>query len=426
MKLMKVLTYFILGLGIFLVSCSNQNVNTTNFSQVYGTKNVTIKPEYLVYHFSEQKTKLYFKINSNQILYARKDKTQPYQAQIILHYELFSAENKKEIVDSATIKVYDTVKEKTSKWLSGEFEVKANLGKKYTLKVYATDKNRNNTHEKSIEVNKLSKATDQFFLLTKQDDSSIMFDHFVSEPTNVIVTSELNKGSEIYAFQYFREFPIAAPPFANSVQKPFQYKPDEQHKLPINDQGQFNYLLLNTGFIHFIRDTTKKEGLTIFGFEGNYPKIKNIFGMVDPLRFISSNTEFDELTGSENKKKSIDVFWLSKAGNEDRAREVIKKYYNRVEDANDNFTSYVEGWKTDRGMVSIVYGTPKTVRTARDEEIWYYGEETNSFSLQFTFVKVDNPFSQNDYKLLRAAAYKTSWYRAVDAWRSGRVYWAQY
>jgi hypothetical protein len=38
---------------------------------------------------------------------------------------------------------------------------------------------------------------------------------------------------------------------------------------------------------------------------------------------------------------------------------------------------------------------------------------------------VDNPFSDNDFKLQRSPGYKSNWYRAVDAWRSGRVYWAQ-
>ena len=147
--------------------------------------------------------------------------------------------------------------------------------------------------------------------------------------------------------------------------------------------------------------------------------------MVDPIRFISSNSEFEKLTSGIKTKKEVDEFWLVKCGTEDRAREIIKKYYNRVQDANELFTSYVEGWKTDRGMVSLIFGSPKTVRKARDEEVWYYGEENNALALQFTFVQVDNPFSDNDYKLLRAPSYKSNWYRAVEAWRSGRVYWAQ-
>jgi hypothetical protein len=43
-------------------------------------------------------------------------------------------------------------------------------------------------------------------------------------------------------------------------------------------------------------------------------------------------------------------------------------------------------------------------------------------ALSFTFVKLDNPFSDNDYALQRSANYRNLWYNAVDLWREGRVY----
>ncbi|CAG5087141.1 hypothetical protein CRYO30217_03398 [Parvicella tangerina] len=407
-------------------SCSNQGVQGSNFSQVYGKKNVTITPDYLVYHHARDKSTLHFQFNSTQVLYARKDKSQPYQSKVKIHYEAYAVDNKKELVDSSSLMIYDTVEKKVTKLINGKIDLSLELGKKYYLRVFATDLNRNNTFEKLLMVDKVNESSAQFYLIRNKQDSAIFYNNYTIDRTPVIVQSEVNKGKKIFAYQYFRSFPIAAPPFAHPNHNSFNYQPDEKHEVAINEAGKFEYLLLDTGFVHFVIDTTQRKGLTVFGFENNYPKIKNVFGMVPPLRFISSNSEFDELNNSENTKKSVDLFWLSKAGDEDRGREVIKRYYNRVQDANDNFTSYVEGWKTDRGMVSIVYGTPKSVRVQRDEEIWYYGEETNSFSLQFTFVKVDNPFTQNDYKLIRATSYKSSWYRAVDIWRSGRAYWAQY
>lgn len=413
-------------LMLVVQSCSNHSVQGSNFSQIYGTKNVTITPDYVIYHQSKSTSRLHFQFNSTQVLYARKDKSQPYHSSVKIHYEAYAMDNKKEIVDSASIMIYDTVEKKVSKLISGQLELNLKSGKKYYLRVFATDLNRNNTFEKYLTVDKVNESSSQFYLITSKKDSSIFYNNYTVDPVEVVIQSEVNKGKEIFANQYFRSFPTAAPPFAHPSHKAFNYQPDERHLVKIGDDGKFDYLLLDTGFVHFVLDTSQKEGLTVFGFENNYPKIKNVFGMIAPLRFISSNNEFDELNNSEDTKKAIDLFWLAKAGDEDRGREVIKRYYNRVQDANDNFTSYVEGWKTDRGMVSIIYGTPKSVRVQRDEEIWYYGEETNSFSLQFTFVKVDNPFTDNDFKLIRATSYKSSWYRAVDVWRSGRTYWAQY
>lgn len=411
---------------LMIQSCTNQNVQGSNFSQVYGTKNVTITPDYLVYHKSDDLSKLHFQFNSTQVLYARKDKSQPYQSKVKIHYETYAFENKKEMLDSASMMIYDTVEKKMAKLINGEMNLKLKSGKKYYLRVFATDLNRNNTFEKLLIVDKVNESSSQYYLIRNKKDSSIFYNNYTIDRVEVVIQSEVNKGKSIYANQYFRNFPIAAPPFAHPNHAAFNYQPDERHKIAIGEDGKFDYFLLDTGFVHFVIDTSQKKGLTVFGFENNYPKIKNVFGMIPPLRFISSNSEFDELNNTDDTKKAVDLFWLSKSGDEDRGREVIKRYYNRVQDANDNFTSYVEGWKTDRGMVSIVYGTPKSVRVQRDEEIWYYGEETNSFSLQFTFVKVDNPFTQNDYKLIRATSYKSSWYRAVDVWRSGRAYWAQY
>lgn len=411
---------------MLLQGCSNQSIQGSKFSQVYGSKNVTIAPDYIVYHNSSQTSNLFFQFNSKQVLYARKDKSQPYQSKVKIHYEAYSYENKKELVDSATLMIYDTVEKKESKLIEGQLDLNLKKGFKYYLRVYATDLNRNTTHEKIVLVDKVNESGSQFYLIKDKADGSIFYDNYTVDPVEVMIYSKVNKGKELFADQYFRSFPIAAPPFAHSSQNAFNYQPDERHKISVSDDGEFEYLLLDTGFVHFVLDTTQKEGLTIFGFDNNYPEISNVFGMIGPLRFISSNAEFEDLNNSPEVKKAIDMFWLSKAGNEDKGREVIKRYYNRVQDANGNFSSYLEGWKTDRGMISIVYGTPKSIRTQRDEEIWFYGEETNSFSLQFTFVKVDNPFTENDFKLVRATSYKSSWYRAVDIWRSGRPYWAQY
>ena len=81
---------------------------------------------------------------------------------------------------------------------------------------------------------------------------------------------------------------------------------------------------------------------------------------------------------AEDKKLALDKFWLAKAGSEERGKELIRKYYNRVQDANNYFSSYTEGWRTDRGMISIIFGKPNVVTRTRREEIWSYGEEPNN------------------------------------------------
>ncbi len=411
--------------GLLFFSCAKQVNTNTNYAHLYNGKNTTIQPDYVVYHRSKEKTELHFRINSNDILYARKDKSQPYVARVKIHYALFGPESRKLVLDSATVFVEDETAKKSSKYLTGKIDVKASFGKDYTLRVTAIDMNRNNSNDQVLALKKTSVSDAQFFLVKEKETGKLLFTNYLNKPLMVEVISEENKGKFVHIQRYYRDFPIAAPPFSSTNTKPFDYKPEESVEQIINDEGKFVCEFLDSGFVHLVMDTSKREGLTFFGFSKNFPDIKNVFGMVEPLRYISSNSEYEKLTETEDVKKHIDEFWLLKCGTEDRAREIIKKYYNRVQDANNLFTSYIEGWKTDRGMVSLIFGSPKTVRKARDEEVWFYGEENNALALQFTFVQVDNPFSDNDYKLLRSPSYKSNWYRAVDAWRSGRVYWAQ-
>jgi GWxTD domain-containing protein len=124
-------------------------------------------------------------------------------------------------------------------------------------------------------------------------------------------------------------------------------------------------------------------------------------------------------------KDAVDKFWLNKINSNERARNLIINYYSRVQLANDLFTSHVEGWKTDRGLISIIFGSPNYVRKNKHYETWIYGNDHNSNTIKFTFEKIKNPFSSNDFFLKRSYAYKTPWYIAVENWRSGKVYWLQ-
>ena len=111
----------------------------------------------------------------------------------------------------------------------------------------------------------------------------------------------------------------------------------------------------------------------------------------------------------------------NQAGSRERAREAIAAYYGRVESADRHFTSYTQGWKTDRGLVHIIFGTPTTIRKDDRSETWIYGDETNLMSLMFAFHKRDDPFSDNDLVLQRDPQLKTAWYRNVESWRNGRI-----
>ena len=125
---------------------------------------------------------------------------------------------------------------------------------------------------------------------------------------------------------------------------------------------------------------------------------------------------------TSEQKTMLDSFLVNLTNNKNRAKEVVKNYFSRVQNANLLFTSYQEGWKTDRGMIYIIFGPPNNVYRSSFSESWIYGEENNFNAINFNFSKVDNPFSENDYSLNRSSIYKGSFYKAVDTWRQGRVF----
>ncbi len=216
---------------------------------------------------------------------------------------------------------------------------------------------------------------------------------------------------------YQRDFPVADPPFVQKPTVPFDYTPDSVFLLPLRN-NRTDFISLNKkGFYHFQTDTLINSGFTLFCLYNGYPAIKNPSQMIGPLRYIATNKEYKSLESSKNIKAALDTFWLDVAGNKKIGRNFIQKYYNRVLEANFLFFSYHEGWKTDRGMIYIIFGKPDIVYFEEDMEHWIYGEEQNWKSLEFSFIRVVNPFSYNDFSLIRSAIYEDSWFYILQTWR---------
>ncbi|MFA7473774.1 MAG: GWxTD domain-containing protein, partial [Spirosomataceae bacterium] len=125
---------------------------------------------------------------------------------------------------------------------------------------------------------------------------------------------------------------------------------------------------------------------------------------------------------ADDPKKALDRYWLSLMnGHQDLAKSVIRSFYTRVEEANRLFTTYKEGWKTDKGMIYIILGNPDKVQRSKDREVWVYNQRGNANNINFTFNKRPNQFVDNHYELVRYVEYQPIWYPIVEAWRTGTI-----
>jgi len=68
-------------------------------------------------------------------------------------------------------------------------------------------------------------------------------------------------------------------------------------------------------------------------------------------------------------------------------------------------------------MIYIVVGKPTQVFRSFEQEVWIYGDYDDPRSLKFYFNKAQNPFTNNDYVLIRNQYYKSFWYQNVQLWR---------
>ena len=151
-------------------------------------------------------------------------------------------------------------------------------------------------------------------------------------------------------------------------------------------------------------------------FYDGFPDIGSTGQMRESLRYISTDAEYREMSQLP-PRAAIDEFWIKLTGHSERALSQIKRYYGRVEEANRFFSLSREGWKSDRGMIYMVFGPPNLVYRNTLSEQWTYGEAGNPLSLRFLFNLESVPDNQSEYFLIRSETYRTPWHMAVSNWR---------
>ena len=161
--------------------------------------------------------------------------------------------------------------------------------------------------------------------------------------------------------------------------------------------------------------------LRVHGRPPAFPNVMEPMELMAPLRYIASRSEFQKLTQAQHPKQALDAFWLACTPSTENARSLLNTYYGRVEEANASFSGLVEGWRSDRGMVHIVFGVPQRIRRDTWNEYWIYGEEGTANALTFHFRKRRTLLDDNAYELQRSIQFRSVWDRGVSNWRNGRV-----
>lgn len=410
--------YFLLFLILVMSGCfGTRELSSENLSAVYRNSEQVFHPEFNVYHQRDSNSRVSILVQPSEFLFVRQPDDQ-FKATVKIVMRLMESYESTVQLDTLTLLYsFDMMEKGSSKVLT--FDMPVHRKGLLLLNVLILDLNKNYQEDFFVNFENEDTLNRQFFQITDLKHQPF-FKNSITNNDTFLLHYRDSTVRTLWCKYYHRDFMLAPTPFSFDVREEFNYHADSVFRVDVSEPGGLHFS--KEGFYHFQVDTTSKSGITLFQFENGFPNITSPHQMLESMRYLTYKKEFEEIAAKPNIKSAVDAFWLGRGGNAERTRLLIKKYYTRVQEANKYFTSYTEGWRTDRGMLYIIFGSPNTIYRGAISESWIYGTPNSNLSLSFFFVRVNNPFTDNDFSLSRSPIYESSWYRAVEVWRQGRAY----
>ena len=210
--------------------------------------------------------------------------------------------------------------------------------------------------------------------------------------------------------------------FAKAAALPYIDTPEEFVSLQVAEKTFYLdsvFTFDNPGIYSLYIEGDKSTPFQIFAGNGKYPQVTKVNDLAGPLVYIANETEWLHLSYNKVTKDTLDNFWQRYAGNKETARRIIKLFYQRVVQANEYYTEYKDGWKTDRGMVYIIMGRPERISQNGDDESWYY--KMNNYKAEFKFTRLKDKNKGVYYRLTRSADLEKAWQENLEKWRKGAI-----
>jgi GWxTD domain-containing protein len=410
----------ILGFLSLIAACKSTSSTAKNNQTAAPNPYQALGADVFVYHFSEDSSAIFCSIESKELLYARKLGTTAYTSLVSVKYNLFKMEGSAKIfVDSATTYFKDIVsKERTRSVFRTNFRLEPG---KYNIEVKLTDLQRKSEFESFIFADKTSKTNEQNFLILDASTNLAMSPRKISMGDSIRIESARNRSrNKLNLFLFTSDIKLPPAPF--SIANPEIPNPMEAIKKELDFKEGVAHLQVY-GYLQMLSFREMADtGFAFASFSKVYPNVKKKSDLHPPLRYLTTKQEFETISKAKNPKEKVDLFWIECGGNKDRARGLVAEYYQRVQIANKFFTCYTEGWRTDRGMIYLVFGEPTKINTSATQQTWIYGDDSNGTALKFVFTKVNSIWSDNVFMLRRDPMFKTHWERMVTTWRNGRIY----
>ena len=414
--------FLIIILILFAVySCVTQsNTSTTtsskpkayNFANIYNPTNAALFFEYNIYFNSENSANVFFDITFNKNNF-NKNQQQIDEEKKQLKIKYILRNQNDEIADSSSF-TYNLIDYKN---FANYFSITIPKKQKYKLTMSIYDSQMRFTH-RVVELFDNSQITKHNFLIHRIDDEipEIIHNNYLKKNSSYKFISKYD--SEILVEYYKPTEYVLNPIYQININKKTVSVADSTFLYTANTQISFD----SFGDYVFKDKNTKKTFFNILCIDKNFPLVATVGDMLEPLKIITTDKEYKKLFVTENIKQEIDKYWLSLSNSQKLAKEQIRVFYNRVKLANIFFTEDIEGWKSDRGIIYVLFGPPSVVNLSDEGEDWYYGNDPSVAGLLFIFEKKETQHTKISYQLIRDNTYQPTWAQALSTWKKGRIF----
>jgi len=281
------------------------------------------------------------------------------------------------------------------------------------LLFYLDDKTAETSYYYDVPVN-LKSVPENKVYFTYQADSTLVLNN-ASITGKPLLINGAESGSS-FQVKYFKEpFLAALPPFMSD------YVPPRNPYTKILKVEAGDVFTPDSAGLYFFQTDTTESGFFLLARNNAYPKITRTSELSDPLLYITKREEREKLAKAQSLKPVLDQFWLEVGGSKENARRVIRNFYEQVEFTNKTFSSFKDGWRTDRGLIYIIFGKPDVVTRFGNREEWLYKGNANFDKVSFTFIRKPTIFTADNFELVRDPVYQDLFYSLVDLWRRGVV-----
>jgi len=373
-------------------------------------------PAYRTYHLSDNITRFYFIIPTGDLLYVRNPQTYKFEASAEISYQIVTNKNSNQ--KTGVVKIEKLEDKIPNEALIGYFDIEMSSGDYYYAKFILDDKLRKKQFTEILTINKTNNYSKENFIIT-DSTNRVLFLDYVNSNKKVKISSERINTSKLYVTRFKLDNSFPTPIFIEKEVSNFKIKKDTSFTILDNQHISFN----KKGIYLISKDPNSSIGLTVFNFYDGFPLISQKENMAPPMRYITTDEEFNSLNiGDESSKLKTEKLWASMSSSLPTTEKQLVTYYKRVQYSNIYYTSYKEGWKTDRGLVYTIFGPPTNIYKNTKEEKWSYGISNSSLEFKFSFIKKRNTLTDNDYILLRDKNMKDIWQKAVEYWRKGKIF----